>query len=38
MLKFKTNTLYRNKTSAFLKDVDTENALVSGKISFGEKH
>ena len=37
-IKIEKNKFYRNKTSIFLKDVDTEKVLVSNKISFGEKN
>ena len=36
-IEIEENKIYRNKTTIFLKDVDTEKVLVSKKTSFGEK-
>ena len=36
-IEIKRNKFYRNKTSTFSKDVDTEEVLVSNKVYFGEK-
>ena len=36
-IEIEKNIFYRNKTSNFLDDVDIEKALVSNKVSLGEK-
>ena len=36
-IEIETNKFYHHKSLTFLKDVDTEKALVSNKISSGEK-
>ena len=37
-IEIEKNKFYRNKTPIFLSDVNIEKALVSHKISFGEKN
>ena len=36
-IEIEKNKFYRYKSPILLEDVDIENVLVSGKISFGEK-
>ena len=37
-IEIKKNRFYRHKSPIFLKDVDIEKALVSNKVSAGEKN
>ena len=37
-IEIRKNKFYRNKPPIFLKNVDTEKALISNKISFVEKN
>ena len=37
-IEFEKNRFYRNKTPVLLRDIDTEELLVSTKISVGEKN